>query len=366
MSEPKVSVIIPVYNTEKYLRECLDSVVNQTLKDIEIICVDDGSTDQSVAILEEYQKQDCRIQILRQQNQYAGVARNNGMKAATGKYIIFLDSDDFFALDMLEKAFYCAEKNQVEIVLFDYYTYDELTGHSRPHRTKGMPPSVLSPEEMGSRLYTACKSVPWNKLVLRQFLLDNHISFQEIRKSNDLYYSLLCVSLAKRIKFIPKCFVNYRTGNPNSLQGNTNKGMECGIISRVFLKRELKERAIFQGYVKELFFQCCQSIKDYFDKITNSDAMEQFYQELKKDLIPGLFDSPSDFEDDAFLNNIYESNGVSDFLRRLLQTERKLLQTERNEKAQNYILKSSWEARLGGMILFIPKRIRNLLKHRRS
>ena len=82
MSNPKISVIIPVYNTEKYLKQCLDSVINQTLKEIEIICVDDGSTDKSLKILEEYKEKDKRIIIIKQQNQYAGVARNNGLKTA--------------------------------------------------------------------------------------------------------------------------------------------------------------------------------------------------------------------------------------------------------------------------------------------
>ena len=92
----KVSVIIPVYNVEPYLKQCMDSVVGQTLKDIEIICVDDGSTDGSLDILKEYATEDSRIQIIEQKNAGAGAARNNGMRHATGKYLSFLDSDDFF------------------------------------------------------------------------------------------------------------------------------------------------------------------------------------------------------------------------------------------------------------------------------
>ena len=92
----KVSVIIPVYNVEPYLKQCMDSVVGQTLKDIEIICVDDGSTDGSLDILREYAAEDNRIQIIEQKNAGAGAARNNGMRHATGKYLSFLDSDDFF------------------------------------------------------------------------------------------------------------------------------------------------------------------------------------------------------------------------------------------------------------------------------
>lgn len=91
----KVSVVMPVYNVENYIEECLDSLINQTLKEIEIICVDDGSTDGTLKLLYKYEEADSRVKIIQQQNQYAGVARNNGMKHAVGEYIIFLDSDDF-------------------------------------------------------------------------------------------------------------------------------------------------------------------------------------------------------------------------------------------------------------------------------
>ena len=93
--QPKISVIVPVYNTEKYLAACLDSLVNQTLKEIEIICVDDGSTDSSLKILREYEAKDSRLKVITQENKYAGVPRNTGIDAAAGKYVYFADSDDY-------------------------------------------------------------------------------------------------------------------------------------------------------------------------------------------------------------------------------------------------------------------------------
>ena len=114
---PKVSVIIPVYNVEKYLRECLNSVINQTLKDIEIILVDDGSTDSSLSICQEYAKKDDRIIVLTQQNQGAAVARNNGIKIAKGEYLSILDSDDYFDLSMLEKLYNKAVKDDLDITI---------------------------------------------------------------------------------------------------------------------------------------------------------------------------------------------------------------------------------------------------------
>ena len=122
---PLVSVIIPVYNVEKYLNQCLDSVIAQTLTDIEIICVNDSSTDGSLGILEEYEKKDKRIRVVTQPNSGAGAARNRGLSMASGKYLSFLDSDDFFEPDMLELAYQKAEEDSADFVVFNsnqYYT----------------------------------------------------------------------------------------------------------------------------------------------------------------------------------------------------------------------------------------------------
>lgn len=107
---PKVSVIIPVYNAEKYLRECLDSVVNQTLKEIEIICVDDGSTDGSLTILREYRKKDKRVKVLTQANEGVSAARNRGLLSACGEFVAFLDSDDYIEISAYEISYKEAKK----------------------------------------------------------------------------------------------------------------------------------------------------------------------------------------------------------------------------------------------------------------
>ena len=122
MSNPKISVIIPVYNVEKYLSECLNSIVNQTLKEIEIICVNDGSTDRSLQILKEYASKDTRIKIIDKENEGQGYARKIGLDLATGKYILFCDSDDYYAeLTAFEKLYNCAEDNKTDLVVFDFY-----------------------------------------------------------------------------------------------------------------------------------------------------------------------------------------------------------------------------------------------------
>ena len=115
----KVSVIIPVYNAEKYLKQCLNSICRQTLQEIEIICVDDGSTDNSLNILQEYTNADPRIQVLTQKNQGAGAARNYGLRTARGLYLSFLDADDFFEPNMLEEAVNTIELYSADFVVFE-------------------------------------------------------------------------------------------------------------------------------------------------------------------------------------------------------------------------------------------------------
>ena len=118
MQIPKVSVIIPVYNVEAYLRQCLDSVVNQTLRDIEIICVDDGSTDGSRAILEEYSEKDSRFKVIKQNHSNAGACRNAAMAIAKGEYLGFVDADDFCDLTLFEKAYTKAKSDDADVVIW--------------------------------------------------------------------------------------------------------------------------------------------------------------------------------------------------------------------------------------------------------
>ena len=132
----KISVIIPVYNVEKYLRECLDSLINQSFKDFEVICIDDGSTDKSYKILEEYSQKDSRIKVLKQEHNGAGAARNLGIEIAKGKYIQFLDSDDYFEPNMLEELYNTAEKFGADMAVCSARKVDEagnIVESGNPH-----------------------------------------------------------------------------------------------------------------------------------------------------------------------------------------------------------------------------------------
>ena len=204
----KVSVIIPVYNVEPYLKQCMDRVVGQTLKDIEIICVDDGSTDGSLDILKEYATEDSRIQIIEQKNAGAGAARNNGMRHATGKYLSFLDSDDFFEPRMLEKAYDLAEKDQADFVAYksDQYHTEKKQFVSADwviHENEIPPYHPFNHRQMTGNVFKVFVGWAWDKLFLKEFVDKYHLTFQEQRTSNDLLFVFSAVVLAKKISVVP-------------------------------------------------------------------------------------------------------------------------------------------------------------------
>ncbi|MBR4532297.1 glycosyltransferase family 2 protein [bacterium] len=142
MSEPKISIIIPVYNVEKYLAECLDSCINQTLKDIEIICVDDASPDNSIKILEEYQQKDSRIKILRHEtNKNLGAARNTGLANATGEYVWFVDSDDYIDTKACQILYDAIKEFDVDMLCFSALSFlniNEKRKYFRPDSFQGV------------------------------------------------------------------------------------------------------------------------------------------------------------------------------------------------------------------------------------
>ncbi len=180
---PKISVVIPVYNAEKYLRECLDSVVNQTLNDIEIICVNDGSTDNSLKILEEYTSQDNRIKIINKENGGVHTARNIGMEKTKtcGDYTIFLDADDFFDLRMFEKLYNKAIETNCDIVACETYDYDDVTKEIAIHNSLR---KETFPEFKKIFSCKDCKTLniinpaPWNKIIKTDFFERNRIKIR--------------------------------------------------------------------------------------------------------------------------------------------------------------------------------------------
>ena len=258
MTDIKVSVIIPVYNVEKYLRQNLESVANQTLKDIEIICVDDGSTDSSFEIVKEFAEKDSRFIAVSQKNGGAGAARNNGLRRAKGKYLSFLDSDDFFDEKMLEEAYNKAEATQADFVVFQSDQYYEETKEfkdvSWTLRYAEIPPyEPFGRRSMTDNVFKVFVGWAWDKLYNREFVLKNNLWFQEQRTSNDMLFVFSAVAIAKRIACVEKgkVLAHQRRNNKDSLSNTREKSWDCFYHALTALKQRLVDERIYKELEKD-------------------------------------------------------------------------------------------------------------------
>lgn len=250
MGTPKVSVILPVYNVDQFLNQCMDSIVGQTLKDIEIICVDDGSTDRSLEILKEYESKDDRVKVICQQNAGAGAARNNGLKIATGEYLSFLDSDDFFELDMLEKTYNKAKATKAEILVFRSDQYredlDKIVPVSWTLREKTLPPyRPMNHRTFTDNVFKVFVGWAWDKLFDREFVLKYELQYQEQRTSNDMLFVFTALVLAERIEILDEPLAHQRRNNPNSLSNTREKSWQCFHEALVALKNNLDKFGLY-------------------------------------------------------------------------------------------------------------------------
>ena len=250
--EPKVSVIIPVYNVEKYLSKCLDTILNQTLKEIEVICVDDGSTDHSLEILEGYARRDKRITVLSQENLHAGIARNAGLTVAKGEYLFFGDSDDFFERNMLKDCYLKAKELTIDIVVFTHNLWD-----TKLKKTfQGIPMNsvfrdkILAFEDYPDTIFIATRPPAWNKLIKSSIVKDNEIKFESYKSANDLTFSCLVVSLSQRIYFMNKAFVNYRFNSGTNVSLGRGDRIDCFIDALKKLEQNLRKYGKLNEYEK--------------------------------------------------------------------------------------------------------------------
>ena len=222
-----VSIIVPIYNSDKYLKACLESLVNQTLKNIEIILVDDNSQDDSKIIISEYAKKDDRITVIyNKKNQGPSKARNDALKIATGEFIGFVDSDDYIAEDMYETMYNAAQKTNAEIVTCGYeeFDYREIISNNPSPFNSGV---YINHEEMVEVIEKAHADrfiwFSWRNIYKREMLLDNNILFDEdIKHGEDNIFNLYAFYHAEGVISLNKSLYFYRK-NPTSLTGSKIK-----------------------------------------------------------------------------------------------------------------------------------------------
>lgn len=241
----KVSVVIPVYNASLYLRQCIDSILRQTLTDFELICVNDGSTDNSLDILKSYD--DPRIKIIDKENTGAGDSRNVGMKVAKGDYLSILDADDFFDPKMLEVLYNEATSQKVDIVVCGYRMYnDKLKKTTGTFMTSMV--GVGKPEEFGNDLLSMQSPNAWTKLFKTSFIRKYELQFDNVPYCNDMafvYSSLFCAS---SISVIEDVLVNYRFFTATQASANKPQNLSLLVKSLLTTKEVLVKNNLYKKF----------------------------------------------------------------------------------------------------------------------
>ncbi len=250
---PRFSVIIPVYDTEAHLAQCLDSVLAQTASDLELICVDDGSTDGSPAILARYAERDTRVAVITQSNAGAGAARNAGLDVAGGEYLLFLDADDHVEPQMLERMHAAAAADCADICVCAAERFDERAGTRAPAdallRAKLVPDTQpFSACDIPDTLFAFTSPAAWNKLFRAAFVTEHGLRFQEISRTNDYLFTRSALALAEAIVVVGEPLVNYRVGGGSNIQ-STNHTEPLAFLAAL---RALKTRLVESGRFTEL------------------------------------------------------------------------------------------------------------------
>ena len=303
-SDPIISIIIPVYNADAYLRECIDSVLIQSFKEYELIIVDDGSTDNSRNIVEQYQVLDHRVRYVRQIKSNAGVARNTGMRMARGEYLIFLDGDDFFEPDMLESLLGAISAGNADVAVCDAFIFDV----NEDRKKAGMVRRLCVCDENPIRIkhhagivFQMTNPAPWNKLFRTEFIQNSHLEFQSLQKANDLSFVETAIAYADEVAFIDKPLINYRVNNEGSITGQKRVASTSFIEALIELRLRLESKGILGLFGVSYAFLVIDHFLYHLNTNTEKDARESIQEEIKCGILETLGVFPICVEKSSYL-----------------------------------------------------------------
>ncbi len=317
VEDMRVSVIIPVYNAAKYLRQCLNSVCSQTYSDMEIVCVNNGSTDESLQILTEYSEKDNRIKVVNEEHSNAGTARNTGMCVAKGEYYLFLDADDFFDPVMVERLVECAKFSHADVIVFGGHRFDTRTGRiinvEYIHENYISSKCEYTPHELEECIFNFHTTYVWNKFFKASFIRETGIRFMECKRTNDMYFSFIALALAQKIYVLRQKFVYYRVNNEKSLQGTNDDSPLDFYRAHVAVKEELAALNLYERYRRSFLNQFAGSCLYNLRSIVNQQAYCQVYDYIKKsELLHELFENEHHmyYEKDNLIFKIKEMDAL--------------------------------------------------------
>ena len=291
-SSVSVSVVVPVYNAADFLPETLKALSNQSLKEIEIICVNDGSTDDSLSMLKEFADKDSRIKVIDSVNEGAGAARNKGLAVAQGRYVSFLDADDIFDSKLLEIAYLRAEEKQADIVFYDFESY---VGQLQTKSKNRFSESVNLAEKKFS--FSLSNPACWTKLYRRDFIQKNNLTFQNLSSCNDIGFSWTALACAKRIFYINQILLHYRRNTGTNISSNRYKKagniiQAYSFIEEFLVKNHLDEKldlfrkTILSSFRYELtHFPVDVSAADFLkdvERVLPKKYFEEFWEKIVK------------------------------------------------------------------------------------
>lgn len=259
--KPIVSVVIPAYNAERFIAQCLHSVLGQSLNEIEVIVVDDGSMDATSRVVGGFCSTDERVSLVRQQNQYAGVARNVGMNHARGEYLYFLDADDYIDPDFLGEAVSRMRQDNSDVAICRAWSVDYETNQRESldyaFRFSENNEECIDPRKIKGKVFQDLVGWPWDKIFKAEFIKGRRLEYQNLRSTNDAYFVFLSVCLAEKISILNRHYVYHRTNNSSSLEKTRSTSWNNATMAALAIERGLKEYGIYelysQSYLEWLF-----------------------------------------------------------------------------------------------------------------
>lgn len=293
MAASDISVIIPVYNIQQHLRECLDSVLGQSYPRLQVICVDDGSTDESPAILAEYAQKDPRVQVIRQQNAGPGAARNTGLKAATGEYVIFLDSDDWFEPDFLEQMVDTAQREGADVAICRAVEFDTNSGRELPSEwmmKKQYLPGKLAfaPQEMADHLFQFTYGMPWDKFYRRELLTSSGIRYPALKNSEDLAFVYPTLLAATRIAVVDEVLIHHRINRMASVSNSRCGQPEAPYEAFQIVKEYLEQHQLMDTYRRSFLNWAMEFLVWHISNMSQRDIQRQYLHTLQRQWLPQL------------------------------------------------------------------------------
>ena len=369
---PKVSIVVPVCNVQKYLKECIDSLISQTLKDIEIICVDDGSTDDSGKILDEYAEKDSRVKVIHKPNSGYGHSMNVGFDSATGEYIGIVESDDYAEPLMFETLYNVASTNDLDVVKSGYYMYytnpvrnEKVYIVSKILANRTFCPSTYFRSKMEMVDFFNIKPTIWSAIYRKDFIRQNNVRFLESPGASyqDAGFNFKVMATAGKIQLIRDAFLHYRQDNSGSSVNSKGK-VFCICDEYQEMQRFLEENPLIKGKLEKVLWRIkYDSYLWNFERVAEKYKylfLERASEEFKEGMNTGALDR------DYF--EWYNWQRVLAIVEDPLDAYNLLLDEDAHDEEVKYWknkykrMRQSKTYKVGFAITFLPRTVRRLVK----